>query len=48
MKVTQTELEGVVVIEPEVFDDNRGWVFINYIIIFWPAIGNIKSLNYLI
>lgn len=30
MKVTQTELEGVVVIEPEVFNDNRGWFMESY------------------
>ena len=25
MKVTKTELEGVLVVEPQVFGDNRGW-----------------------
>ncbi|MBE7091955.1 MAG: dTDP-4-dehydrorhamnose 3,5-epimerase [Clostridiales bacterium] len=25
MKVTKTELEGVLIIEPDVFGDNRGW-----------------------
>ena len=30
MKVTKTKLEGAVIIEPDVFGDNRGWFYESY------------------
>jgi len=30
MKVTQTEIKDVLIIEPDVFEDNRGWFFESY------------------
>lgn len=30
MKITNTELPGVLIVEPQVFGDNRGWFFESY------------------
>lgn len=30
MKITKTKLEGVMIIEPDIFEDNRGWFIESY------------------
>src|SRR3989344_5262497 len=30
MKITQTKIKGVLIIEPDIFEDNRGWFFTSY------------------
>ena len=38
MKVTETEIKGVYIIEPEVFGDSRGWFMESYSKIKLPQI----------